>query len=155
MTKTKKKVEEVEVIVPNPEPTEKDKKEIAVVSKIIEDKSIAPHQAFGKLTRGQIELIKRTVAKGATDDELKLFIQVCAGARLNPFLRQAHLRFNYNHFPTPHGPMPRTQVLVGCASEPPAELPMTRPPNPWLGIQPLLAHFPYLASLCGIVPSSF
>ncbi len=88
MTKLKKKAEEAEIAL---EPTEKDKQEIASVSRIIEDKSIAPHQAFGKLTRGQIELIKRTVAKGASDDELKLFIQVCTGARLNPFLRQAHL----------------------------------------------------------------
>jgi len=31
------------------------------------------------------------VAKGASDDELRMFIQVCKGANLNPFLRQVHL----------------------------------------------------------------
>ncbi len=67
---------------------EKDKKQIA---NIIESKEIAPEDVFKKLNKQQIELIKNTIAKGASDDELKMFLQVCAGARLNPFLKQVFL----------------------------------------------------------------
>jgi phage recombination protein Bet len=81
----KKKLEKIE------EAPASEKKEMAAVAAVIERTDIAPADAFGKLTRAQIELIKRTVAKDASDDELRLFIQVCKGARLNPFMRQAHL----------------------------------------------------------------
>lgn len=70
---------------------QENKKEIQVIERIIENREIAPADAFGKLTRAQIELLKRTIAKGASDDELRLFVQVCKGSNLNPFLRQAHL----------------------------------------------------------------
>ena len=69
----------------------KEAKEIKVIERIFETKEVAPADAFGKLKRSQIDLIKNTVAKGASDDELRLFIQVCKGANLNPFLRQVHL----------------------------------------------------------------
>lgn len=36
----------------------------------------------------EVELIKNTVAKGATDLELKLFLEVCKGTQLNPFKKE-------------------------------------------------------------------
>jgi len=76
---------------PSPEHTKEDVKEIKIIERVIENREIAPHDAFGKLNRSQVELIKRTYAKGASDDELKLFITACHGMQLSPFSKQVHL----------------------------------------------------------------
>ncbi len=54
---------------------------------IKQDSSLAE---YGNFPRDQVELVKRTIAKGCTDDELRLFLGVCARLSLDPFARQIY-----------------------------------------------------------------
>lgn len=53
----------------------------------------------------QLELIKQTVAKGATNAELQMFVEFCKSTRLNPFKREIWF------IKTPQG----VQIMTGIA----------------------------------------
>ncbi len=52
--------------------------------------AVAPLDFEKGFTEGQVQLLKDTLCKGATNDELKVFMYVCQRRRLDPFLKQIY-----------------------------------------------------------------
>lgn len=70
----------------------------------------APSTQF---TNEQIELIKRTVAEGTSDDELALFMEVARSSGLNPFQKQIYAIMRNTYNPRTKQTEPRMTIQTG------------------------------------------
>lgn len=60
-------------------------------NEIISAESNVPVYSGQQLTKKDIVIIKETIAKGASDAELRMFLAICQRTGLDPFSRQIHL----------------------------------------------------------------
>lgn len=60
-----------------------------------QETALVPTKHYGiEYTPDQITLIKNTVARGASDDELQLFVHWCRSSGFDPLRKQAHFQIN-------------------------------------------------------------
>jgi phage recombination protein Bet len=64
-------------------------------------------------SRQQVELIKRQVADGSTDDELQLFLYQCARTGLDPFSRQIYFIVREQWDPKKRAKVPKATIQTG------------------------------------------